>query len=278
MNYLYLPLLLTLSTTCSAATIEPRSVDCEQNSEYRTLNACEPVVMVIRHAEDEMKDNEHVLTDAGKNHAELYIKLFNDYIFSNSRALGTGGLEVCVCPIGKIIAIDKDSNIINDSPSSNPYRTIEPLSKYLNRPIQVQTPDGMPYSSGFQWNTNDIRLTLLSNNSEKATSTVIAWDKQGLNATKDDYAKLQIFIPSLKQIPYDQFTPLLKGLPIKAIADNMTFIPSRDGFYVFAKQDAVTGKFSAFKLYNQQFSRDGNVWYSAPDGFLNDLPSYIRLK
>ena len=274
MNYLYLPLLITLSSTCFAATLEPTNIDCEQNSEYRTRNACEPVVMVIRHAEDGGENGEHFLTDSGKRHAELYIKLFNDYVFSNSRALGNGGLEICVCPIGKIIAIDKDLNKINSNPSSNPYRTIEPLAKYLNIPIQVQTADSMPYSSGFQWKTAE-RLTLLS---ENATSTVIAWDKQGLNATKEDYAKLQTFIPSLSQIPYDQFTPLLKGLPIKTIADNMTFTPSRDGFYVFAKQDAVTGKFSIFKLYNQQFSQDGNIWYSAPNGFLTDLPSAIRLK
>lgn len=278
MNYKLLPIVLFSCTSWSVGTPEPKSTDCEPNSVYRATNACEPVVMVIRHAEDGGINGEHFLTDSGKRHAELYITLFKDYVYSNSHGFGTGGSEVCVCPVGKIISIDNKANDLNKNPSSNPYKTIEPVSKELGIEIQVISADGVPYTSGFQWNTDKIKLTLLSNDPANLTSTIIAWDKQGLNATADDYAKLQEFIPSLGKIPYAQFTSLLKGLPIKTIATNMTFTPSRDHFYVFAKQDATTGDFSVFKLYNQQFSNDGNSWYSAPDGFLVDLPTSIRLK
>ena len=61
-----------------------------------------PVVFVIRHAED-TPSGPHDLTAEGQKHAELYIMLFNNYIWGDTHSLGKDKTQVCVCPIGKFM-------------------------------------------------------------------------------------------------------------------------------------------------------------------------------
>ena len=67
----------------------------------------------------------------------------------------------------------------------------------------------MSYSTVYSWDT-DRRQTLLDNGSSTPTSTVIAWDKQGLNPSADDLSNKTI--NGMRLADYD-FLPLLKALP-----------------------------------------------------------------
>ena len=86
--------------------------------------------MVVRHAEDEANPDggADILSSVGMRHADLYPKLFREYL-AMTHGIGPDGTEVSVCPIGKIIAIDPVSNPQNNSPGSNPYETIRPLAE-----------------------------------------------------------------------------------------------------------------------------------------------------
>lgn len=273
-KYPWLTALLFSSCVCA---FESQPIDCTKNSAYRASNVCSPIVMVIRHAEDGGENGEHYLTDAGKNHSNLYVKLFSDYVYGKAHSVGNGGKEVCVCPIKKIIAIDPNPNSINKNPSSNPYETIKPLASNLVLNINVmEQSTNMPYTTAFEWVTAS-RTDILSKSSTEPYSVVIAWDKQGLN-------------PSLTEIeeakPYGlnlDHKPLLKELakyfspePTEKQVNEGHFTPQRNHFFVFAEQDQQDGKFSILKLYTQEVSFDGISWFES--SFLKDNPTFIRLR
>src|SRR4051794_2016192 len=134
--------------------------------------------MGVRHAEDgpNPSGGADILSDVGKKHRDLYPKLFRDYL-ATTHGIGAGGADVSVCPIGKIIAINPESNPQNNSPGSNPYETIKPLAEALGLTIQTKDAAGVSYSTVYNWDTAR-RKTLLDNGSPTPTSTVIAWDKQ----------------------------------------------------------------------------------------------------
>lgn len=187
---------------------------------------CTPAVMVVRHAEDEANPlgGADILSAVGKKHAALYPDLFRKYL-AEPHSIGPDRAEVTVCPIGKIIAIDPKGNTVNPSPSSNPYDTIKPLADYLNLPIQVTDPAGVPYSTVYNWDTPERLKTLLENGSSTPTSTVIAWDKQGLNPSADDLSTKSI---NNKKLGTYGFVPLLKALPTNqaAIVGSGTYAPA----------------------------------------------------
>ncbi len=247
--------------------------------------------MVVRHAEDEPNPAGHgpdILSTLGKEHAALYPELFKKYL-ANPHNIGPDRAEVKVCPIGKIIAIDPHPNSVNPGPSSNPYDTIEPLVQSLNAErrkldepkleIQVRDPAGVPYSTVYNWNTAR-RRTLLQNGSSTPTSTVIAWDKQGLNPGTDDLKK-SINDKKLSVYEAEGWVPLLKALPTDkhAIVGSGAYItPQRTDFWVFSLQDPPTGKFGFGKTYKQWFSDDhGLNWYPGTDLSPKHKPNDIRL-
>ena len=180
---------------------------------------CTPAVMVIRHAEDgpNPAGGADILSAAGKRHAALYPELFRKYL-AKSHGIGHGGAEVSVCPIGKIIALNPNPNPENRSPGSNPYKTIEPLeplnpsAKHLGLPIHVKDAAGVSYSTVYDWDT-ERRKTLLENGSSAPTSTVIAWDKQGLNPSAEDLSTKFINGRKLGEYHVEFWVPLLKAFP-----------------------------------------------------------------
>jgi hypothetical protein len=177
---------------------------------------------------------------------------------SEPHGLGPGGEKVKVCPIGKILAIDPQPNRVNGGPGTNPYKTIEPTANGLGLTIQTQDAAGEPYSTVYEWNAAR-RQALLDGN---GTSTVIAWDKQGLFPSPTDLSEKSI---NGKKLGDYGFVPLLQALPADPGAisgGNANYTPQRTDFYVFAQQNP-DGQFAAAKAYRQSFSDDGGAtWYS----------------
>jgi hypothetical protein len=258
----------------------------------RAAEECTPAVMVVRHAEDEANPAGHgpdVLSALGKEHAALYPELFEKYL-AKPEDIGPGGAEVKVCPIGKIIAIDPFPNSVNSGPSSNPYETIKPLVESLNAErlklqepkleIQVKDPDGVPYSTVYNWNTAR-RMRLLQNGSSTPTSTVIAWDKQGLNPSADDLRDKSINGKKLSVYKAEGWVPLLKALPTDKhviVGSGPYITPQRTNFWLFSLQDPVTGKFGFADTYEQWFSDDhGLNWYPGTMLSPEHKPNDIRL-
>jgi hypothetical protein len=222
---------------------------------------CTPAVMVVRHAEDQKnpKGGADILSPAGIQHAKLYPQLFEKYL-ATPHAIGPGGADVTVCPIGKVIAINPKSNPQNLSPGTNPFETIKHVVANPDT-IKVMDADGVSYSTVYNW-TAARRETLLQNGTPTATSTVIAWDKQGMNPSAADLDK-KINNKTLRSYGY---VPLLQALPTDPHAivgsDPLTYTPQRTDFYVFTLQDPNTGTFGSAKAYQQCFSNDGgNTWY-----------------
>ena len=106
-------------------------------------------------------------------------------ILATAHSIGPDAAEVSACPIGRIIAIDPAPNPQNGGPGSNPYETIEPLSEDLELPVETEDAAGVSYSTVYEWDTAR-RRALLDNGSSTPTSTVIAWDKGGLNPSAVD--------------------------------------------------------------------------------------------
>jgi hypothetical protein len=238
-------------------------------------NACVPVVMVVRHAEDANKpdpDKTPYLTVGGKLHASLYPKMFESYM-SEAQSIGVGGVKALPCPVGRVIAINPNTNDDNVNPSTNPYKTILPYATAATPTIEVVDPAGVPYTSSYVWNT-DRRKTLLT---DGATSTVVAWDKAGLNPTSDEAKELAKYIQSAAT--YTAEDGLLKKLPttftFEANGDHYT--PPRNHFWVFAQQDPATGTFAIAKRYEQQYYKDGKDWYVQPILPDTDKPTSLRV-
>jgi hypothetical protein len=238
---------------------------------------CTPAVMVVRHAEDgpNPAGGADVLSAVGKKHASLYPELFRKYL-AKTHSIGPGGAQVSVCPIGKIIAIDPQPNPGNRSPGSNPYETIKPLAEHLRLPIEVKDAAGVAYSTVYNWDAAR-RKTLLHNGSSTPTSTVIAWDKQGLNPSTEDLSTKSI---NGKKLGDYHFVPLLKALPTDEAAlvgSGAYYTPQRTDFYVFSLQHPDTGKFGFAKTYKQWFSNDGGLtWYYRTALLPTDKPDDIK--
>ena len=119
----------------------------------------------------------------------------------------------------------------------------------------------MSYSTVYNWDA-DRRKTLLDNGASTPTSTVIAWDKQGLNPSAEDLSTKRI---NGKLLGDFHFVPLLKALPTDEAAivkPGPYYTPQRTDFYVFSLQDPGTGKFGFAKAYKQWFSDNGGMtWY-----------------
>jgi len=258
---------VVLGLTACGSSSSTKSVTKEAGA----AGACTPAVMVVRHAEDKANPDggADILSEVGIAHAKLYPKLFEKYL---AKTHGIGGAEVTVCPIGKIIAIDPKANAVNPSPGTNPFNTIDPLAKSLGLTIKTQDAGGVSYSTVYNWNTAR-RKTLLDGSS---TSTVIAWDKQGLNPSADDLNK-KINNQTLRSYGY---TPLLQTLPTDKtaiIGSSGYFTPQRTDLYVFALQDPTTGKFGFAKRYKQQFSDDNGVtWYYRENLSSTDKPNDVK--
>jgi DNA-binding NarL/FixJ family response regulator len=222
---------------------------------------CTPVLMVVRHGEDQENPagGADILSPAGKRHAALYSMLFKDYV-ATTHGVGPGGAKVTVCPIGRIIAIDPVSNSQNSGPGTNPYKTIEPLAQALGLPIETKDASGVSYSTVYDW-TAARRKTLLTS----GKSTVIGWDKQGLNPSAGDLSGKTINEKSLGDYG---FTPLLQAMPTNPnaiVGSGAYFTPNRTDLYVFSLQDANTGQFGYAERYQQKFSDDGGTtWYTPP--------------
>ena len=227
-----------------------------------SAGACTPAVMVVRHGEDQANPagGADILSSVGKKHAALYPKLFRDYL-AKPHGVGPNGAQASVCPIGKIIAINPVSNTQNPSPGTNPYETIRPLAESLGLKIQTKDAAGVSYSTVYDW-TAARRQRLLVNGTSTPTSTVIAWDKQGLNPSADDLRNKTI---NGKKLGDYGFVPLLKALPANATAivgSGAYYTPQRTDFYVFTLQDPSTGAFAYAKTYKQSFSDNGgSTWY-----------------
>ncbi len=215
-----------------------------------------PVIFVIRHAED-TQTGPHALTPEGQRHAELYAKFFPTYL-SSAHNVGVNKSPVCVCPISKIISIsNKGGNVSprnpNPNPSPNPYDTVKKLSEALNIPITTDNGQNQ-YWSSFQW-ADDAKKKLLDNKGNTAQySVVIAWDKQGLNPTEDDYNKLVKWLtPPESNVPFKDFTPLLKNFPqTLPKPDSIAFEPLRTNLWVYSDQNDQ-GKFNNLTFYQQLF-------------------------
>jgi hypothetical protein len=253
---------------------------------------CTRAVMVIRHAEDEANPAGHgpdVLSALGKEHAALYPEMFAKYL-AKPHSIGPDGAEEHVCPIGKVIAIDPFPNSANRAPGANPFDTIRPLVEHLNvervkrqeprLEIQVKDPDGVPYSTVYHWNKGR-RTMLLDNGSATRTSTVIAWDKQGLNPSAEDLRDKSINGKKLGAYKAEGWVPLLHALPTDppAIVGSGAYItPQRTNLWVFARQDRLTGKFGFAKTYEQWFSDDhGANWYPGTELSTKHKPNDIRV-
>ena len=230
---------------------------CSSKGSFRTTNGCMPVVFVIRHAED-TQSGPHALTPEGIKHAELYVQLFKNYIWGDTHSVGVDKNQACVCPIGKIISIsDKGGEISprnpNPNPSSNPYKTVEKLSLSLDIPINTDNGQTQ-YWSSFPW-TADTKKKLLDYNGNSAQySVVIAWDKQGLNPSEEDYNKLLGWLkPPESKVPFKDFIPLLKYFP-KTLPNlnSIALEPLRTNLWVFSNQNDE-GKFVNLRFYQQLF-------------------------
>jgi hypothetical protein len=237
---------------------------------------CTPTVMVVRHAEDEANPDGggDILSSVGIRHADLYPKLFRDYL-ATVHSIGPDGAEVSACPIGRVVAIDPEPNPQNRSPGSNPYETIEPLSDDLGLPVETEDAAGVSYSTVYEWDTAR-RRALLDNGSSTPTSTVIAWDKGGLNPSVDDLSTKTI---NGKRLADYDYVPLLKALPAAedAIVGSGTYTPQRTDFYVFSVQDPESGAFASAKAYTQVFSEDGgSTWSPSPTADSNDIKTASR--
>jgi len=258
--------LLTLTTPVLAA--DP---DCSKGSVQRRTTACMPVVLVVRHAED-TKEGPHALTDIGKNHANLYGSpenkaqgiegMFDRYIFGSAYNFGMNKSLVCICPINRIISI---SNKIggktltprnpNPNPSSNPYETIKPLSKELGIPVMTDD-TSVQYWTAYQW-TPSVKRGLFNNQGNSYPySVVIAWDKQGLNPTEEEYKQLLTYLDQSQpesKVPFKDFIPLLKALPAVPLeANSFVLNPLRTNLWVYSDQNAE-GKFNNLSFYYQVF-------------------------
>lgn len=234
---------------------------------------CTPVVMVVRHAEDIdiAAQPYHDLAPSGRQHARLYPSMFSQYLAA-PHSIGPGGTDATVCPIGRILAVDPTwGNASNPSPSPNPYETIRPLAESLGLAIEVKDPQGVSYSSYYEWTTAR-RLALLDGAAAATMSTVIAWDSAGLNPKQVDV--------DASAPPKDLHHPsLLKSLPVTFTLEpnGVAFLPARTDFYVFAGQDVATGKFAIFKAHHQQFTTNGTDWYSKSSLDANEMPTGIRV-
>ena len=234
---------------------------------------CTPVVMVVRHAEDIdiAAQPYHDLAPSGRQHARLYPSMFSQYLAA-PHSVGPGGTDATVCPIGRILAVDPTwGNASNPSPSPNPYETIRPLAESLGLAIEVKDPQGVSYSSYYEWTTAR-RLALLTGGAAATMSTVIAWDSAGLNPKQVDV--------DASKPPQDLHHPsLLKSLPVSFTLEpgGVAFLPARTDFYVFSGQDAATGKFAIFKAYHQEFTTNGSTWYSKSALAANEMPTGIRV-
>ena len=239
---------------------------------------CTPAVMVVRHAEDESNPagGPDILSSVGKKHAALYPRLFDKYL-STPHGIGPDGADTAVCPIGKILAIDPNPNAQNNSPGTNPYQTIKPLAQALGLPVQTKDAAGISYSTVYDWNAAR-RATLLSNATASPTSTVIAWDKQGLNPSADDLRNKSI---NGKKLGDHDFVPLLQALPwtpTAIVGTAADYTPQRTDFYVFAQQDSGTGTFAYAKARKQYFSDDGGAtWYYRTALASQDNPNDIKV-
>ncbi|RAP35700.1 hypothetical protein B1207_11470 [Legionella quinlivanii] len=230
---------------------------CSSSGAFRNANGCMPVVFVVRHAED-TASGPHALTAEGTKHAELYIRLFNDYIWGDTHSIGKDKSPACVCPVGKIISIsDKGGDVSprnpNPNPSSNPYQTILKVSESLGIPITTDNGETQ-YWSSFQWNADAKKKLFDYSGNQAQFSVIIAWDKQGLNPTAEDYAKLVTWLSSPEsKISYKDFTPLLKNFPNKLPADgSFALDPSRTTLWVYSDQNEE-GKFVNMRVYQQVF-------------------------
>lgn len=238
-------------------------------------SVCVPVVMVVRHAEDANGPEPlrtPYLTVGGKLHASLYPQMFQSYM-SEAQSIGAGGVKALPCPVGRVIAINPNTNDDNRNPSTNPYNTILPYATKANRTIEVVDPAGVPYTSSYVWNT-ERRKKLLK---DGATSTVVAWDKAGLNPDAEEATELAKYIKSAAT--YTAEDGLLKKLPTTFTfeANGKHYTPPRNHFWVFAQQDPTTGKFAIAKRYAQQYSKDGTNWYVQPILPDTDKPTSLRV-
>lgn len=239
---------------------------------------CAPTVMVVRHAEDVANPagGADILGPDGIAHAKLYPKLFRDYL-AEPHKVGPDGTEVPICPIGKVIAINPERNPQNLGPGTNPYQTIRPLAEALALPggIQVTDPEGVSYSTVYDWDDAERLGTLLANGSATPTSTVVAWDKQGMNPSENDLNVKTIYSESgTKKLGSYGFTPMLRALPENpgAIAPGPEYTPQRTDFYVFSQQQPASSKFAFAKSYQQCFSNDGgNTWSVSPTADSSDI-------
>lgn len=238
---------------------------------------CTPTVMVVRHAEDQgnPQGGPDILSTVGKKHADLYPELFRKYLAS-VHGVGPDGADATVCPIGKIIAIDPNANAQNSSPGTNPYQTIKALAQSLGLPIQTKDASGVSYSTVYEW-TAPRRATLLDNATATATSTVIAWDKQGLNPSADDLQNKTI---NGRKLGDYGFVPLLQALPsdpTAIVGSGSYFTPQRTDFYVFARPNSTGTTFAYAKVRGQNFSDDaGRTWYYRTALSGQDNPNDIR--
>lgn len=252
MRFIYLFVLSLVSMNTWSA-----DAACSPQGDFRKTYGCMPVVFVIRHAEDTQAGH-HDLTDVGQKHAELYIQLFQNYIWGNTHSVGKNKAQACVCPLGKIISISNiGGNVLppnpNSNPSPNPYKTVVKLSEKGNIPIQ--TDNGIKqYWSSFQW-TAEEKLKLFDNIGNTAPfSVVISWDKQGLNPTKEEYDGLMRWLkPPESHIPFHGFIPLLQSFPNTPFnQDSIALVPLRTHLWVFSDQNEQ-GKFINVRFYQQIF-------------------------
>ena len=229
------------------------------------VGSCTPAVMVVRHAEDIALKAEpfHELSPSGRQHSALYPTMFSDFL-AQDRGVGAGGASVRLCPVGKVIAIDGIG-------SPTPYDTIRPLAESLRLAVEVQDPMGVSYSTYYEW-TTERRLALLTGGGAATTSTVVAWDGPGLNPSPDEV--------SASAPPKDLHHPsLLEALPVTFTLESNGghFAPSSSDFYVFAGADAVTGQFTQFLAFQQEFTTDGASWYTTKSLDPAEVPTGIRV-
>jgi len=221
-----------------------------------SVSACTPTVMMMSDAENgggsPAMQNE--LSPSGKQHAQLYPSMISHYL-AEPHELMSSDSAVTVCPVGKIIAVDPASGSgSNAAPIPNPYNTVRPLAESLHLSIEVKDPQGVSYNSEYEW-TLERRLTLLVGGQSATMSTVVAWDRAGLNVS------------------------LLRVLPAVVTFDSkgVVYSPQPTHFFVMTGQDATTGKFAALAAYHQEFTTDGSTWYTKDALDLADSPVGIRV-
>ncbi|RUR06817.1 hypothetical protein ELY15_12835 [Legionella sp. km772] len=248
-----IPIFILLITSCTLWANEPL---CGPKGSFRMANSCMPVVFVIRHAED-TQSGPHALTAEGQRHAELYPMLFQNYIWGDTHSVGVDKAQACVCPIGKIISISNKGNVTprnpNPNPSPNPYLTVKNLSDNLNLPISTDNGKNQ-YWSSFQWTADEKKKLFDYGKNSSPYSVVIAWDKQGLNPTEEEYNKLVSWLtPPESQLPFKNFIPLLKYFP-QNLPDpsSLSMDPARTNLWVYSNQNEQ-GKFLNLRFYHQVF-------------------------